>query len=306
MAALDEALHFVRMSGLFYCRSELRAPWGIALPGAKHCASFHVVTSGRCWLIVDDERRELETGDLVVVRHGGACLVDDPSTPAEPFSSFAHEHVSGRYGILRVDGGIGASTTLVCGAVSFDDPASKQLVEMLPRVIYVSGRRPERMEWLDGMLRFMAFEARESRAGGETIITRLADILVIQAIRTWLEDDATSRGGWLGALRDAQIGRAIARIHRDPAHPWTLALLAGEASMSRSAFAARFTELVGEPAMQYVTRWRMHVAATWLRDDTMRAAEVAKRLGYRSEASFNRAFKRVMGLPPGQQRRSSS
>ena len=135
------------------------------------------------------------------------------------------------------------------------------------------------------------------------MITRLGDILVIQAIRAWIESDPAARTGWLGALQDRQIGHAISLIHRDPARDWTVASLAGELAMSRSAFAARFTELVGEPAMQYVTRWRMHVGLNALKDEGATVAELADRLGYRSEAAFARAFKRVIGVSPGAVRR---
>jgi AraC-like DNA-binding protein len=151
----------------------------------------------------------------------------------------------------------------------------------------------------------MAAEAHELRPGSEAVITRLGDILVIQAIRSWLETDPAAKTGWLGALQDEQIGRAIALIHRDPARNWTVASLADELAMSRSAFAARFTELVDEPAMQYVTRWRMQVAVSALRNDGATVGELASRLGYRSEAAFARAFKRVIGVPPGAVKRSS-
>ena len=162
------------------------------------------------------------------------------------------------------------------------------------------------MEWIASTLRFMAAEAREPRLGGETVITRLADILVIQAIRSWIEQDPAAQTGWLGALRDPQIGRAISLIHRDPARTWTVASLADEVAMSRSAFAARFAELVGEPPMHYVTRWRMHAAVTWLREGDATLGELALRLGYQSEAAFSRAFKRFIGVSPGAVRRSSA
>jgi AraC-like DNA-binding protein len=155
-------------------------------------------------------------------------------------------------------------------------------------------------------LRFMAAEAREPRPGGETVITRLADVLVILAIRAWIEQDPLARTGWLGALRDRQIGRAITLIHRDPARAWTVANLASEIAMSRSAFAARFTALVGEPPMHYVTRWRMLVALTWLKEEGATIGELALRLGYQSEAAFSRAFKRFTGTSPGAIRRGDN
>ena len=296
---LGEALHFLRMSGAFYCRSELTAPWGLTLPAMPGYLWFHVVTSGRCSLDTDREARWIEPGDLALVTHGeGHALRDEPGAAAPGILDLEREQVSDRYEILRHGGG-GAFTQLICGAVRFDHPAARNLVEILPEIVHVQAAGAPPMDWMQSILRLMAAEASELRPGGEAVITRLGDILVIQAIRSWIETDPEARSGWLGALQDPQIGRAIALIHRDPARDWTVASLAAEVAMSRSAFAARFTELVGEPAMQYVTRWRMHVGLTALRDEGVRVAELANRLGYSSEAAFARAFKRVIGVAPG-------
>lgn len=303
---LGEALHFLRMSGTFYCRSELTAPWGLALPPRSGCLSFHVVLAGGCWLAVDGGDPEaLQPGELALVPHGrGHRLTSEPGGAALPIGQMRHEYLSDRYGVLR-EGGGGAPTTLVCGAVRFDHPAAHHLVSLLPRLIRVRASGAGPLDWLDGTLRLMADEARELRPGGETVITRLADILVIQAIRSWIAEDPAAQSGWLGALQDAQIGRAIALIHRDPARGWTVSSLAGEVAMSRSAFAARFTQLVGEPAMHYLARWRMHVALTWLSEEGLGLGEMASRLGYRSEAAFSRAFKRFIGVSPGAARRGA-
>jgi AraC-like DNA-binding protein len=212
--------------------------------------------------------------------------------------------VSERYEILRLGGG-GAATTLICAAVRFDHPTAHQLVELLPRMICVEASSSPHTDWTQSTLRLMAVEAKALKPGGETVITRLADILVIQAIRSWIDQDPAPQTGWLGALRDKQIGRSISLIHRDPARAWTVASLAAEVAMSRSAFAARFTELVGEPAMHYVARWRMHLAATWLKEEDAGLGYLASRLGYQSEAAFSRAFKRFIGVSPGAVRRDA-
>lgn len=297
---LGEALHFLRMNGAFYCRSELSAPWGMTMMPMPGYLWFHVVTSGRVWLEAGEaEPTLLQPGDLGLVPHGeGHVLRSEPGVPAPGVLELEREEVSERYEILRHGGG-GAPTTLICGAVRFDHPAARNLVEILPPVLRVEASSSPQVEWMQSTLRLMASEARELRPGGEAVITRLGDILVIQAIRSWMETDPAARTGWLGALQDRQIGRAMALIHRDPARAWTVASLADELAMSRSAFAARFTELVEEPAMQYVTRWRMQVAVSSLKEDGAKVAELASRLGYRSEAAFARAFKRVVGVPPG-------
>jgi AraC-like DNA-binding protein len=303
---LGEALHLLRMSGTFYCRSELSAPWALGMPAVQGCLSFHVVVSGRCLIEVGDESVLLHPGDLALVPHGeGHKLSSEHGVEAPRIDELRHEHVSDRYAILRHGGG-GAPTSLVCGAVRFDHPAAHHLVKVLPRVIYVESSASPEMDWMQSTLRFMAAEAKAMRPGGETVITRLADVLVIQAIRSWIERDPAAQTGWLGALQDAQIGRAISLIHREPARAWSVQALANEVAMSRSAFAARFTALVGEPVMHYVARWRMHVAVTWLKEEDAGIADLAGRLGYQSEAAFSRAFKRFMGISPGSVRRDAN
>jgi AraC-like DNA-binding protein len=296
---LGEALHFLRVTGSFYCRSELTAPWGLTMPAWQGCLWFHIVTAGRCRLEVDGaEPRMLQPGDLALVPHGqGHVLGSGPDVITPDVMGLEHEFQN-RYAILRHGGG-GAATTLVCGAVRLDHPAAHLILPLLPMVIHVGPSGSPQAEWMQSTLRLVAAEAAEMRPGGEAVITRLSDILVIQALRAWIETDPAAQRGWLGALRDRQIGRAITLIHRDPARAWTVASLANELAMSRSAFAARFTELVDEPAMHYVTRWRMQTARTLLAEDGVTVAEIASRLGYQSEAAFSRAFKRITGTPPG-------
>lgn len=301
---LGEALHFLRMSGIFYCRSEFTAPWALALPPFENCVMFHIVTSGQCWLRVPGASDLLlRPGDLALVPHGeGHDLFSHADAPTAKLFDLPREEVSDRYELLRHGGG-GEPSTVICGVVKFEHPSAKQLVRLLPRQINVDGWSSSETEWIQSTLRLMAAEAREPRAGGETVITRLADILVIQAIRAWIARDPAAQTGWLGALRDKQIGRSIALIHRNPATDWTLATLAGQVGMSRSAFAERFTQLVGESAMQYVVNWKMNTASMWIRESETPLAEIASRLGYESEAAFSRAFKRVLGASPGSLRR---
>jgi AraC-like DNA-binding protein len=297
---LGEALHFLRMDGAFYCRSELSAPWGMTLHPMPGYLWFHVVTTGAVLLEVGDEHsRWLHPGDVTLVAHGhGHCLRSEPGVPAPGVMELDMEHPSDRYEIIRHGGG-GAPTTLICGAVRFEHPVAHNLVEILPPIVHIESSEGPRASWMHGVFKLMAAEAREFQPGGEAVITRLADVLVIQAIRSWIETAPAARSGWLGALQDEQIGRALALIHREPARAWTVASLADELALSRSAFAARFTELVNEPAIRYVTRWRMQIAQSALETEGATVAELADRLGYKSEAAFARAFKRVSGMPPG-------
>jgi AraC-like DNA-binding protein len=302
---LAEALHALRMDSSLYTRSEFTAPWGLALPALPRHVMFHVVTSGLCWLEVEGaEPRLLHPGDLALVPHGeGHRLVSERGGAAAKLFDLPREQVSERYEILRLGGG-GAATTMMCGAVRFDHPTAQQLVRLLPGMIVVDAWASPQTDWVQSTLRFLAAEAGELRPGGETVITRLADILVIQAIRSWIAQDPAAQTGWLGALRDPQIGRALSLVHREPERAWTVASLAAEVAMSRSAFAARFTELVGEPAMRYVTRWKMNLALTSLKEQATSIGDLASRLGYQSEAAFGRAFKRFVGVSPGAARRT--
>ena len=300
---LGEILHFLRMSGNFYCHSELSAPWAVEMPALRDFMMLHVVTSGTCCLEVNNRDVILQPGDLALLpRCEGHQLASAPGMAGVKLFDTSREQLSDRYEILKLGGG-GKPSTLLCGVFQFDHPAARHLVTLLPRVIVVEAWNSPNADWIQSTVRTIGFEARELRPGGETIITRLADILVIHAIRSWIAVDPTAQTGWFGALRDRRLGPVIAQIHRDPYRAWTLDSLAAEAAMSRSAFASSFTEQVGEPAMHYVTRWKMHTAVTWLSEEDVAVVELARRLGYESEAAFSRAFKRFVGVSPGSMRK---
>lgn len=297
---LGEVLHRLRMRGVFYCRAELAQPWALRMPAVADSVSFHVVTAGSCWLDVEGaEPVELRTGDVALVPHGrGHVLAHEPGVaPAPAVETLPQRYLSEHYSLLR-HGGSGRPARLICGIVSFDEPPARALLGSLPPVVHVDATSGAGPTSIHDTVRLIASELSALRPGGESVATRLADILVIQAVRAWLDRDPGARTGWLGALRDPQIGRALAAIHADPGRDWTLELLAGEAAMSRSTFSARFTELVGRPAMAYLTAWRMQLAYVRLREREP-VGEVARSLGYRTEASFTRAFARVVGTTPG-------
>jgi len=303
---LGQALHLLRMRGAFYSRTEATDPWALEMPAIADSVSFHVVTVGACWLEVPGaEPVELGPGDLALVPHGrGHNLVSEPGVgPPGRVDQLPQRYLGDHYSILTYGGG-GESSRLVCGIVTFDDPGARALMRVLPSVIHINATDTSTPSWIQETIRLLSAELAALRPGGEAVTTRLADILVIQAIREWLERDPAASGGWLGALRDDRIGRALTAVHREPGREWTVARLAREAAMSRSTFAARFTDLVGEPAMSYVTRWRMQVAYARLEDGKTTVRELASALGYRSEAAFTRAFVRVTGTTPGTVRRA--
>jgi len=304
---LGETLHQLRLTGTLYCRSELTAPWGVDLPPFDGCMMFHIVTAGHCWLEIEGEEPHLlQQGSLALVPHGnGHCIRSSPEDKAVPLFDIPVEQVSDRYEIMRY-GGSGQLTHITCCVMRFDAVAGRQLIALLPKVLHIDSWADDEDSWLQSTLRFIAREAREPRPGGETVITHLADILIIQAIRSWIDSASEADRGWLAALRDNQIGRALAAIHREPEKDWTVASLAKEVGMSRSGFSARFTKLIGEPAMRYLTQWRMQLARTQLQETSDTLSVIADRLGYQSEAAFCRAFKRVFGEPPGSVRHTAT
>jgi AraC-like DNA-binding protein len=300
-----EALHTLQMSGAFYSRATFTAPWGMELPEMPGHLMFHVMTSGQCWIEAENmEPLRLEAGDFALIPHGeGHALLGEPGSYATSLWDTKRELVTDRYEILEHGGG-GEETTMICGAVRLDHPAARHLVGLLPRAIHLRSTGSTQNQWMQSTVQLICHEAGELRAGGESVITRLADLLVVQAIRAWIDSDEASTG-WIHALKDREVGHSLRLIHRHPERSWSVESLAGEIHMSRSAFARRFSDLVGDSPMAYLTRWRMELAATWLRDGTVRVAELPTRLGYGSEAAFSRAFKREMGVSPGAYRGGS-
>ena len=293
--ALDDALRVVRMAGVFYCPSELTEPWGISLPPMPDCVWFHAVTEGACTVDVDGDQRVTGAGDLLLVPHGtghrawGRDATDTPNVLDLP-----HDHQSDQYAVLRYGGG-GDRTHIVCGGVRLEHPAARRLTQALPSVIHIEAAHMTRADWMQATIELIGEETRHVQPGGEAVVSRLCDIVVIQAIRQWIDHDPAAQTGWLGALQDDRIGRVIAAIHDRPDHDWTVASLAAHAGMSRSSLSARFTDLVGEPVMTYLTNWRMSVALDLLRSSDTSVAAAGRAVGYQSEAAFSRAFRRVHG-----------
>ncbi|MBJ7538659.1 AraC family transcriptional regulator [Marinomonas transparens] len=300
---LGETLYQLRLNGSLYCRSILTAPWGIEMPVIEDKMMFHIITSGNCWLQVNGEEPYfLRQGALALVPHGrGHRITDELDVPCEGLFDIPVDKVSERYEIMHYGGG-GKRTEMTCGVVSFDHLAGHHLVAQLPKVLVIDSLGADTDGWLQHTLRFIAQEARVLKPGGETLITHLADILLIQVIRHWIESSPEAGEGWLAALKDKQIGKALAAIHRHPEQDWTVEALAREVGMSRSGFSARFSELVGDSAKHYLTRLRMQIARNKLMNSVVPIAIVAEQMGYGSEAAFSRAFKRCFGFSPSHAR----
>lgn len=300
---LGEVLHLLRLSGSLYCRGELTHPWGVQVDDLGGLMVFIVVTSGQARLEIEGQApRILEPGTLTLIPRGIAhTLRSDSCASLTPLTEIPVERVSERYEIMRYGGG-GALTQSTYGVMHFDHVSAHRLLDALPPVLQIDSWEDD-SGWLQSTLRLIAREARALRPGGETVITRLADVLVIQAIRSWLDTSPDAQIGWFAALRDPQIGRSLAALHRSPERDWTVASLAQVAGLSRSGFAARFSELVGDSPLSYLTDWRMLSARQRLARSPDPLSVIALDSGYQSEAAFSRAFKKRFGLSPGRARR---
>jgi AraC-like DNA-binding protein len=306
MDVLTDVLQTLRVSAACYGRLELGAPWGIAV-GAGEDAKFHVVVHGSCWLEVEGQKEmiPLSSGDLVAVPRGHAhVLRDERRTQPVPLSDLISDRRCIGDRVLHT-GGDGITTSLISGRFRFEDPRENPLLAALPPVVALLGQEGRSVPWLEPTLRFIACEAASNRPGAQTVISRLADVLFIQIVRGYLAQLPVDSRGWLRALVEPQISTALSLVHEHPEQAWTVASLAAKVGMSRSAFAARFTQLVGEPPLHYVTRWRMQKAAKLLREERVTLADIAARVGYDSEAAFSKAFKRALGESPGAYRRAA-
>ena len=296
---LGEVLQLLQLSGVLYCSAELTDPWGIEVPELAGVMNVEVVTSGHCWLEVEGEAPVfMPEGSLVLIPRGRRHkLRANPGDRVTRLEDIPIERIGDRFEIMRFGGG-GRLAEVTYFGVRFDPYLADRLLRLLPQVLHLRTREDDD-SWLHGTIRFIAREARQRLPGSETVITRLADILVIQAIRTWIESAREETRGWIAALHDRQVGKAMSLMHRHPERDWRVDSLAREVGMSRSGFSARFTALVGEPVLQYLTGLRMQFAHRELRQTSDTLARIAERVGYQSEPAFNRAFKRVIGMPPG-------
>ena len=303
---LGDVLHMLKLNGTLYCRAELAAPWGVALPQMDRSMLFIVIMSGQGWMRLPGRAPVLvREGSMVVLPQGTPVdLVSAADGNAVPLFDLPAIKVSERYEMMTIAGS-GPVTRAMTGVVSFDDVAARRLLDLLPEALIVDRWHDAAGEWLRSTLDLISHEAASLRPGGEAVITRLADILIIQAIRNWLDTAPEARTGWLAALRDAQMGRALAAIHRAPGANWSLVGLARVAGMSRSGFAARFSDMVGQPAMRYLTEWRMQQARQAIVDGREAIGQIARNTGYQSEAAFGRVFKQYFGESPGTLRKAS-
>jgi AraC-like DNA-binding protein len=301
---LSEVLCDLRLANASYGRSELTAPWGITIP-FREGVRFHFVADGECWIQAKGlEPLLLEKGDVLLLPHGTEHVMSDQLKRSPIKLADARPTLLGNGTYELRAGGGGARSLIVCCTIGFEGPTANPLLELLPEIIHVRSADHDNADF-PSLLAMMAREVGEQRIGSATVMARLADIVVTQVIRTWVETRSTELTGWLAAIRDPQIGSALARIHRSPGEDWTIDRLAAVSGLSRSRFSQRFKDLLSVSPARYLLQWRLRLAASWLRNGYMPVSQVASQLGYESEASFSRAFKRLLGVSPGSVRSSS-
>ena len=295
-------------------RLEATAPWGLIQAGREEekatpsgqntspteLAHFAMLSRGNCWLSVEgvSEPIPLTGGDCILLARGTSFVLRD-SQRTRPQKSFREVAARDGSNVAHYGGG-GAPTTIVCGSLSFDRASLKPITQLLPRFILIKADQPHTLA-LHNTMQALASEMAEQAPGSEVVATRLAEVLFIQALRAHIASEVEWRSkGWLRAIFDPQIGTALKAIHDRVSTPWTVESLAVAAGMSRSAFAVRFKELLGQTPLEYVTAWRMQKAMQILQQRDKKLIDVARSVGYDSDAAFSKAFKRVVGANPGE------
>ncbi len=284
------------------------------LPDAERIISYHIVTDGPCWGgVPGEEPVRLETGDIFVVPRGDAYVMSNEPLTFDPGLTIGAEHAlqqirDGVFGnVIRNGGGGEQSNRIICAFLGCDVSPYNPLIESLPRLLRVPRLDDGHADHLTNLIDFALQEARTPGDGGRSVLLRLSEAMLIAVLRRYVTSSERIPAGWLAGLREPIVSKALALLHGRPRERWTLASLAQAVGSSRSTLAERFTRLVGQPPMQYLTLWRMQLAARQLTNEGAKLFAVAQDVGYESEAAFSRAFKRVVGVPPTQwrERRSS-
>lgn len=309
---LSDVLRVVRLTGVVYFDFMLRPPWvaeappsreiaNTVLPGSERIIEYHLIVEGNAWgNIVGGEPIHLRGGDLLLFPQGDAHVLSSaPGMRSRPDLSMYARSSTPLPLVYELGTGNGVGNTrLICGFFGCDERPYNPLLTALPTVIHLpaagndASARP-----LGAMLELAIREERRGQPGTENILSRLSELMLVEAIRRYLVELPASQRSWLAGLRDPVVGRALGAMHAAPSEPWTVEGLGREIGVSRSVLAARFTEMVGHAPMHYLTLWRMQLATRMLHDG-QHVQDVAAAVGYESEAAFSRAFKKLMGKPP--------
>lgn len=314
MDALSETLRVVHLVGAIFIQGKFTAPWcyqspradiaaPLLEPNAERVVIFHLITEGECFVEIEGEPpMKLIAGDAVLFPHGHAHRMNSEPGLAPATGGRLGAVLSRRPRTLMYGGG-GATTRLVCGYLACDSRLAQMLLAGLPPVVRVNVRGSNAGMWLEASVRYALAEARSPRPGGEGVLAKLSEVLFIEVLRLHMNEAHEGRTGWLAALNDRIVGAAINAMHQKPAQAWTLESLARDAGTSRSVLAERFQELVGNSPMQYLTQWRLLLAANLLRRSNASLSRIAEDVGYQTDTAFSRAFRREYGAPPATWRR---
>jgi len=315
MDAVSEILSRVTLNGAVFFTAEFSAPWGFSAPAAKimaakvapfapHLVVYHLVVEGGAHVeMLDGQSLTLVPGDVVVFPHGDAHTMSNAKTARPPFPNYGitAKILARDLSPLRAGGG-GAVSKFVCGYMTCDPHPSRPILGGLPPVFKVNVREDGAGHWLESSILHLVDEAASGRVGSNAMLTKLSEALFVDTLRRYVDGLPEQQSGWLAGSRDPIVGKSLALLHSRVAHPWTIAALAGEVGISRSALVERFGRYLAEPPMSYLTRWRLHLAAESLKKTTRGLAELSADVGYESEAAFNRAFKKAFGQTPGRYR----
>jgi len=308
---LSDVLRAVRLTGAVYFDFELSSPWVAeappsrdlaprVMPGAQRVIEYHVIARGACWgHAIGQPPIRLREGDLIVFPQGDPHVMSSaPGMRAEPDMSQYARPSTPLPLVYELGGGGSDRARVVCGFLGCDERPYNPLLTALPSVIHLPAGEPQATPgWLGTLLHIAVSESGGARAGSENILARLSELMFVEVIRRHIETLPPAERGWLAGLRDPLVGHALGALHGEPRAPWTVERLARLVGASRSAFAERFTAMVGQPPMQYLALWRMQLASRLLTEGQPVSA-VADSVGYESEAAFSRAFKKLVGEAP--------
>lgn len=312
---LTDLLRSLNLSGMVLFRAEFRDPWSVVTPDACQLAEslplsteqiiqFHVVAEGECWIqLGEDEPLHLQAGDAVLLPYGNDHLLRgerDSGTvaiaslfPPQPWTQIP----------VIAHGETGAVTQLICGFLHCDELLFNPLHLNLPTLMHVRPTSAPDDMWLETSIRYLIHESENPRPGGDYILSRLTELMFIEVLRRHIRTLSSEEIGWLAALNDAVVGKALKWLHSAPAEDWTVDELARKVGVSRTVLADRFKRLLDKPPMQYLAQWRLMMAARLLRTSDDNIKTIVSHVGYESEAAFNRAFKRMFGVPPASWRK---